>query len=221
MGSRLNSESSSRSGTPDRDCFFPQLSLNLCNRSKMNANTPSVRANTRENIVSFPTHQKKRGGRKRMSIQRNQNFKKKLINRTTVFASLNRFLHNSHFKLSLKTSASTSISSRPGLVDAFWPRRRLVVVVVLVLVVVVVVVVAVVVAVVVVLTSIFVVVCCVVEKRNNNNVHLLCVFYVGTIFFRLFFQNQRRRKRFERPLLERKKERNAIKNCRQRISDER
>ena len=196
MGSRLNSESSSRSGTPDRDCFFPQLSLNLCNRSKMNANTPSARANTRENIVSFPTHQKKRGGRKRMNIQRNQNLKKKLINRTTVFASLNRFLHNSHFKLSLKTSASTSISSRPGLVDAFWPRRRLVVVVVVVVVLVVVV------AVVVVLTSIFVVVCCVVEKQNNNNnVHLLCVFYyVGTIFFRLFFQNQRRRKRFERPL---------------------
>ena len=158
-----------------------------------------------------------------MNIQRNQNFKKKLINRTTVFASLNRFLHNSHFKLSLKTSASTSISSRPGLVDAFWPRRRLVVVV-LVLVLVVAVVVAVVAAVVVVLTSIFVVVCCVVEKQNNNNnVHLLCVFYyVGTIFFRLFFQNQRRRKRFERPLRvldvgkkerknERKKERNAIK----------
>ena len=77
MGPRLNFESSSHSGTPDRDCFFPQLSLNLCNRSKMNANTPSVRANTRENIVSFPTHQKKRGGRKRMRIQRNQHFKKK------------------------------------------------------------------------------------------------------------------------------------------------
>ena len=83
--------------------------------------------------------------------------KKKLINRTTVFASLNRFLHNSHFKLSLKTSKSTSISSRPGLVDAFWPRRRrfVVVVVVVVLVVLVVLVVAVAVVVVVVLTSIF------------------------------------------------------------------
>ena len=89
--------------------------------------------------------------------------KKKLINRTTVFASLNRFLHNSHFKLSLKTSKSTSISSRPGLVDAFWPRRRrFVVVVVVVVVLVVLVVLVVAVAVVVVLTSIFfVVVVCV------------------------------------------------------------
>ena len=88
--------------------------------------------------------------------------KKKLINRTTVFASLNRFLHNSHFKLSLKTSKSTSISSRPGLVDAFWPRRRRFVVVVVVVLVVLVVLVVAVAVVVVVLTSIFfVVVVCV------------------------------------------------------------
>jgi len=174
MGPRLNFESSSHSGTPDRDCFFPQLSLNLCNRSKMNANTPSVRANTRENIVSFPTHQKKRGGRKRMRIQRNQHLKKKLINRTTVFASLNRFLHNSHFKLSLKTSKSTSISSRPGLVDAFWPRRRRFVVVVVVVLVVLVVLVVAVAVVVVVLTSIFFVV-------------VVCVCVVSAPFFFVFF----------------------------------
>ena len=98
--------------------------------------------------------------------------KKKLINRTTVFASLNRFLHNSHFKLSLKTSKSTSISSRPGLVDAFWPRRRRFVVVVVVLVVLVVLVVAVAV-VVVVLTSIFFV--------------LLFVFVLSAPFFFVFF----------------------------------
>ena len=99
--------------------------------------------------------------------------KKKLINRTTVFASLNRFLHNSHFKLSLKTSKSTSISSRPGLVDAFWPRRRRFVVVVVVLVVLVVAVVAVAV-VVVVLTSIFFVV-------------VVCVCVVSAPFFFVFF----------------------------------
>ena len=144
----------------------------------------------REKISSvFPPIKRSAVEEKECASNETNTLKKKLINRTTVFASLNRFLHNSHFKLSLKTSASTSISSRPGLVDAFWPRRRLVVVVVVVVVLVVVVLVAVVVAVVVVLTSIFVVVCCVVEKRNNNNVHLLCVFYVGTIFFRLFFKN--------------------------------
>ncbi len=126
-----------------------------------------------------------------MRIQRNQHFKKKkLINRTTVFASLNRFLHNSHFKLSLKTSKSTSISSRPGLVDAFWPRRRRFVVVVVVLVVLVVAVVAVVaVAVVVVLTSIFfvVVVCVCVVSRHH--------------FFSSFFQKHKiRDEREERDL---------------------
>ena len=113
----------------------------------------------REKISSvFPPIKRSAVEEKESRIQRNQHFKKKLINRTTVFASLNRFLHNSHFKLSLKTSKSTSISSRPGLVDAFWPRRRrfvVVVVVVVVLVVLVVLVVAVAVVVVVVLTSIF------------------------------------------------------------------
>ena len=139
----------------------------------------------REKISSvFPPIKRSAVEEKECASNETNTLKKKLINRTTVFASLNRFLHNSHFNLALKTSKSTSISSRPGLVDAFWPRRRLVVVVVVVVVLVVAVVAVVVVFVVVVVVVVVLVL--VVAPKNYCNEFCTTLYFFPVLFYLCF-----------------------------------
>jgi len=57
------------------------------------------------------------------NIFKNHHLKNNNNKHTTVFASLSIFLHSSHVKLALKTSASTSMVSNAGFMLAFCPRR--------------------------------------------------------------------------------------------------